>query len=160
MDVQLVYNRSRADSILNNVIYKIKNFTNRFMQCGQSTVGTGNPTIQHCILFHMKLAGFLIHLRASKTFSEGIISVGKNARNIHEYLSEIKKSEQNLQCSNQCDMIEADMYDNCNNFYNYTRRKIPLRVAWQTIFFYQRFGIISLPFHSCREFFLQLTIRK
>jgi len=91
VDTQLVYNQSRVDSILNNTIYKIKNFTNRFMQCGQSTVGTGNPTIQHCILFHMKLAGFLMHLRASKTFSEGIIPVGKNARNNHEYLSEIKK---------------------------------------------------------------------
>ena len=132
-DAQLVYDQRGSDSIVCNIIYKIINFTNRFMQCGQSTVVSLMGSIQHCILFYEKLAGFLIHMRASKTFSDGIISVRRNARNIHEYLNKIKKSGQNLQCFNQWYMIEAVMYDNYNNFNNYPRRKIPLREEEQTI---------------------------
>ena len=46
---------------------------NRFMQRRQSTVGTGKPTIQHCILgISDTLAEFLAHLLTSNTCSQSI----------------------------------------------------------------------------------------
>ena len=117
-DTQLVYGL-REDHALPDPVSIIKNFTNRFMRYSR-TVGRGRLAIRYCVLLS-KLAGFFIHLRTSKTFS-GNVNAEKIARQKHEYLTKIKKSERNLLYSDQREM-ESDMYYNFNNFNNFSNVK-------------------------------------
>lgn len=112
------------------------------MQCRQNTVVSLIGSIQHCIFFKNwqdKTCGRL-------AMSQGIICAQKNGRNIHEYLTKIRKSEENLQCSIQHNVIEANMdynYNNFNNFDNEKKLQLLLRVEEKTVFLIMTFGIIT-----------------
>ncbi|MCJ8306522.1 MAG: hypothetical protein HRU07_05670 [Nitrosopumilus sp.] len=114
-------------------------FANCFIQCRQST-GAGKPIIQHCILFYLKLVGFLENLRTSNTCSQGIIHTEKNVRNNHEYLTKINESDENFQCSDQYSMVESDMFYNANNFNDVKKRKTTLNSQGENTFFKNDFG--------------------
>ena len=134
-DAQLVHNPRKADSIINSIYKIIKNFTNRFMRCGQNTVVSLMGSIQHCIFF--KTGRIFYPPVNDGPCSDGIMHEKRNVRcNNHEHLTKIRKSEKSLQYSNSHTMIEADMCYNCNNyndFNNEKQRKRPLREEKQTI---------------------------
>ena len=153
-DTQLMHGL-RGDHDISNILSNIKNFTNRFIQCRQNTVVSLMGSIQHCIFWN-KTGRILYTPVDDRPCSQGIIHAKKNERNIHEYLTKLRKSEENLQCSKQHTMIEADMRNNCNNFNNAKKRKRLLRVERQTIFFTIS-ELCNCLFHPCREIFYKLT---
>lgn len=116
----------------------------RLIHCGQNTVGTGKPTIQQWVF----LKNWQDKTCERLAISDGIICAQRNGRNIHEYLTKIKKSEENLQCFSQHDMIEASMDNNYNNFNNAKQRKITYSLQGEETNFIKRLG-------NYKSFFLQ-----
>lgn len=150
-DTQLISNQRGADSILSNYIYNIIIFINRFMQCGQNTVVSLMGSIQHCIF--LKTGRIFYTSVDDLPCSDRIIHAVQNERdNHHDNLAKVRKSEKNLQYSDLRNMIEADMCNNCNNFNNDTRRKIPLREEKQTISKIRNYIIVS--FYLTEKFFI------
>ena len=102
-----------------NIISKITHFIYRFIQCSQNTVVSLMEGIQHCIF----LKNWQDKTCERLTISDGIIRAQRNGRNIHEYLTKIKKSEENLQCFSKHNMIESSMDNNYNDFNDAKKRK-------------------------------------
>ncbi len=151
-DTQLMHGL-RGDHDISNILSNIKNFTNRFIQCRQNTVVALMGSIQHCIFWN-KTGRILYTPVDDRPCSQGIICAEKNERyNHHDNLAQVRKSEKTLQYSDQHNMIEADMRNNCNNFNNAKKRKRLLRVERQTIFFTIS-ELCNCLFHPCRTIFL------
>jgi len=144
---------SKMYDIISKLVSKITHFINRFMQCSQNTVVSLMGSIQHCIFIK---TGRIFYTPVNDLpCSDRIIHAVQNKRdNHHEYLTKIRKSEKNLQYYTRHTMIEADMRNNCNNFNNEKKHQRPLREERQTIFFYQRFGIMSLSLFTLPIFFI------
>jgi len=151
---------SKMYNIISKLVLKITHFINRFIQCGQNTVVSLMGNIQHCVF--IKTGRIFDTPVDDLPCSQGIIHAVQNKRdNHHEYLTKIRKSEKNLQYYTMHTMIEADMRDNCNNFDNYQRHKIPLREEKQTIFLSKIRNYVIASFNLTDFFYnLQLTIRK
>jgi len=130
------------------IVSKITHFIYRFIQCSQNTVVSLMGGIQHCIF--LKNWQDFLYTCERLTISDGIICAQRNGRNIHEYLTKIKKSEENLQCFSKHNMIESSMDNNYNDFNDAKKRKRQLYVEKQTI---NTFGITTMLFHSCRQIF-------
>lgn len=120
--MQLIYvKRIWHISKIYDIFSSITHFANRFMQCSQNTVVSFMRSIQRCIFLR---TGRIFYTPVNDgPCSDGIIHDKRNERNNHEYLTEIRKSEKSLQCSDWHTMIEADMRNNCNNFNEEKRRK-------------------------------------
>jgi len=154
-DTQLVYDGIRGDRhTISKLVSKITHFINRFMQCGQNTVVSLMGSIQHCIFV---TTGRIFYTPVNDLpCSQGITHAKKNVRdNHHDNLTEVRKSEKNLQYSNWHNMIEAGMCYNCNNFDNKKQHQQPLREEKQTIFFLSKIrNYVIASFYLTEKFFI------
>lgn len=123
--------------LVNSIIPRITNFIYRFIQCSQNTVVSLMGSIQYCIF--LKNWQDFLYTCERLAVSDGIICAQRNRRNIHEYLTEIKKSEENLQYSKQHVLLEASSDNNYNNFNNAKKQTR----AENTIIFIMISGIIK-----------------
>jgi len=101
---RLVYDH-RGDDHIFAIISKITHFTNRFMQCRQST-GARKLTIQHCILSSKRLTGFLKNLWTSNICSKDIttakiLKYNYDSHDLVQTKTKAKKSEMSVLISKQ-----------------------------------------------------------
>lgn len=141
----------------------ITNFTNRFMQCRQST-GAGKPIIQHCILFSTKrLTGFLTNLWTSNTCNKMPDAV--KIKDVDDFVKECRTGrldQTNVSFSNTpasmdtaCQCTITSMTKNNFNNNNVWNDKQLVKTSGITAYLNMIFSshMRQLSLHSCQHYF-------